>query len=97
MKPELVDLLRCPVSKAPVRLATLEELREINRLALEGKLVTRGGTRIREAFGECLVCDETKACYPIRDGLPVMLVDESFAFTIHGERRQTASEEDYSR
>ncbi len=45
---ELLEILACPVDKAPVR----EE-------------------------GDRLVCGECGRRYPVRDGIPVMLVDEA--------------------
>lgn len=48
--PQLLEILVCPQSKAPLRLD--------------------------EKAGE-LVCDESGLAYPIRDGIPVLLVDEA--------------------
>jgi uncharacterized protein len=45
---DLLDILACPVDKAPVR-----------------------------RVGNYLVCQQCQRHYPIRDGIPVMLVDEA--------------------
>ena len=36
----------------------------------------KGDIRLNEA-GDGLVCDNCKLCYPIKDDIPVMLVDEA--------------------
>jgi len=48
--PRLLEILVCPLSKAPLR---------YDREAQE------------------LVCEESGLAYPIRDGIPIMLVDEA--------------------
>ncbi len=48
--PKLLEILVCPVSKAPLR---------YNREAQE------------------LISEQAKLAYPIRDGIPIMLVDEA--------------------
>ena len=36
----------------------------------------KGDIRLNEA-GNGLVCDSCKLCYPVRDDIPVMLIDEA--------------------
>ena len=48
--PRLLEILVCPLSKAPLR---------YDREAQE------------------LICEESGLAYPIRDGIPIMLVDEA--------------------
>ncbi len=38
--------------------------------------VTRGRLRYDEQAGE-LICDEAGLAYPVRDGVPVMLIEEA--------------------
>ena len=58
--PQLLEILRCPESKQPLREATEEELANFPDPKPEAAL-------IRE--------DETRA-YPVREGFPVLILDE---------------------
>lgn len=65
----LLDILRCPVAlKEQFRDTTGAEVKNANAVADPGKL--------RLVKGVWLVCDDTGCKYPIRDGIPVMLVEE---------------------
>lgn len=48
--PKLLEILVCPLTKAPLRY---------------------------DAKAQELISDQAKLAYPIRDGIPVMLVDEA--------------------
>jgi uncharacterized protein YbaR (Trm112 family) len=38
----------------------------------------RNGELISELLDDCLICDSAGLCYPVRDGLPLMLTGEAF-------------------
>jgi uncharacterized protein YbaR (Trm112 family) len=38
----------------------------------------RDGEVISEVLDDCLICDSAGLCYPVRDGLPLMLTGEAF-------------------
>jgi uncharacterized protein YbaR (Trm112 family) len=48
--PKLLDILVCPLTKAPLRY---------------------------DAAAQELISDKAKLAYPIRDGIPIMLIDEA--------------------
>ncbi|TVP76838.1 MAG: hypothetical protein EA352_04920 [Gemmatimonadales bacterium] len=75
--PELLDLLVCPETKEPVRLMEPEELAEVNRSIAEHKLKTRGGDEVREPLEGALVRQDGAVLYPVRDDIPVMLIDQA--------------------
>ena len=52
--PKLLEILVCPLTKAPLRY---------------------------DAKAQELISDQAKLAYPIRDGIPVMLVDEARKLT----------------
>lgn len=74
---ELLEILVCPETRQPVRLATPEQLEALNRRATSGELRTRGGEPVTQPIREGLVREDGKVLYPIDDGIPVMLVEQS--------------------
>lgn len=74
--PELLDILICPESKQPVRLADEETLERLNEAIRAGELTNRAGEEVTEPLEAGLVRQDGKVLYPVRDDIPVMLVDE---------------------
>ncbi|HSR41237.1 MAG TPA: Trm112 family protein [Longimicrobiales bacterium] len=75
--PELLEILVCPETKEPVRPADDELVARINRAVEDGSLVNRGGESVTEPIDGGLVRDDGRILYPIRDDIPVMLIDEA--------------------
>lgn len=75
--PELLELLVCPDTKAPVRLMEPDELAEVNRAIAEHRITTRGGDDVREPLEAALVREDGAVLYPVRDDIPVMLIDQA--------------------
>ncbi len=77
VSPELVAILVCPESKQPLRLARADELAALNTRLREGALRNRGGAIPTAEFREALVREDGRRAYPVDDGIPVMLIEES--------------------
>jgi uncharacterized protein YbaR (Trm112 family) len=75
--PELVSILVCPETKRSVRPATAEELAGVNARVREGSLRNRGGARVERELGEALVREDGRVLFPVEDGIPAMLIEES--------------------
>lgn len=75
--PELLEILVCPESKLPVHMADADLLDRVNRAVSEARMVTRGGRTLTEPLEAGLVRGDGRLLYPIRDGIPVMLLDEA--------------------
>ena len=74
---ELLDILVCPETKQPVRLAESGVVHRINAAISEGVVTNRGGDTVREAISGGLVREDGQVLYPIRDDIPIMLIDEA--------------------
>ena len=74
---ELLEILVCPETKQPVALATPERLEELNLKIRSRKLRNRSGETVEKELTEALIREDERVLYPIDDGIPVMLIDES--------------------
>lgn len=77
LDPDLLNILVCPETKEPVAPAGDELLARVNRSIAEGTARTRGGERVSEPLDEALVRADGRLLYPVRDGIPIMLLDEA--------------------
>jgi uncharacterized protein YbaR (Trm112 family) len=74
---ELLDILLCPDSKQPLTLAEPALLETLNQRIRQGALKNRGGTVVSEPIDGGLVRQDRRYLYPIRDDIPIMLIDEA--------------------
>jgi len=75
--PDLVEILICPETKQPVRLADARELASLNERIRSGALRNRGGEAVKQELVEALIREDGRIVYPVDDGIPVMLIEES--------------------
>ena len=74
---ELLDILVCPETRQAVRLADDELVARVNASIEAGALTNRAGERVEAPVDGGLVRDDGAVLYPIRDGIPIMLLDEA--------------------
>ena len=74
---ELLDILACPETKQPLKLADARLLESLNERIRQSRLCNRGGATVTEAIDGGLVRDDGRYLYPIRDDIPIMLIDEA--------------------
>jgi uncharacterized protein YbaR (Trm112 family) len=74
---ELLEILVCPEDKTAVRLAEQGELDALNERIRAGGVTNRGGEPVSEEVGEGLIRADGKYLYPVRDDIPIMLIDEA--------------------
>jgi uncharacterized protein YbaR (Trm112 family) len=74
---ELLEILVCPETKQPVAMASAEVLARVNEKIRAGTLRNRGGDKVEKELEEGLLRDDGCVLYPVDDGIPVMLIEES--------------------
>lgn len=74
---ELLEILVCPETKQPVQLASADVLKKLSEDIAAGRVRNRGGETLTEPIEEGLVREDGQILYPVDDGIPVMLIEES--------------------
>ena len=74
--PELLKILCCPETHQEVRLAEPAVIDKLNLQIAAGAVINRAGQPVKEAIDGGLVRADGRFLYPIRQNIPVMLVDE---------------------
>ena len=74
---ELLEILACPEDKTPVHLAGQAELDALNERIRAGDVKSRGGEPVGDEISEGLIREDGKFLYPVRDDIPIMLIDEA--------------------
>ena len=81
MDKRLLDILCCPVSKLPVRLANKTQLDALNTAIATGQIRTAAGANVTQALQAALISSDGRVLYRIEDDIPVMLEDEAIGTT----------------
>ncbi len=74
---ELLEILVCPESQQPVRLASSELITQLNAEIEAGRLRNRGGEVVANPIVEGLLREDGRILYIIDDSIPVMMIDQS--------------------
>ena len=74
---ELLAILCCPETKQSVVLADGDAIRQINDAIKAGTAVSRHGAKVVDAIDGGLVREDGKYMYPIREDIPIMLIDQA--------------------
>jgi uncharacterized protein YbaR (Trm112 family) len=73
---DLLQILACPETHQALAEAGADLLKRINDRIAAGKAKNKGGADVKDALEAGLVRQDGKILYPIRDGIPVLLIDE---------------------
>ena len=77
LDPEFVKILVCPDNRTPVRVASEQEITDLNQKIEDGTLQNIGGRKVKDKLDEGLIRAAGDRLYPVRKNIPVMLVDEA--------------------
>jgi len=77
---DLLKIIACPETKQDLVMAAPDLVDKINSLIEKGELVSRSGQKIGDKIdGGLIQKEERKYLYPIRDDIPILLIDESIS------------------
>jgi uncharacterized protein YbaR (Trm112 family) len=77
---ELLGILCCPETKQDIEYVEGTAIENINRKIRHGELKNRGGETVKEPIDAGLIREDRKFLYPIRQDIPIMLIDEAIGF-----------------
>lgn len=75
--PELLEILVCPETKQPVRAADDDLVERVNEAIRAGRVENRAGEKVNDPIGGGLVREDGLILYPVREDIPIMLIDEA--------------------
>lgn len=76
---ELLDILVCPKTHQPLRLAETSVIDSLNARRDKGELRNIAGRTIDEKLDGGLVREDGKVLYAIIDGIPVLMIDDAIS------------------
>ena len=74
--PDLLAILCCPETKQDIRLLEPNLIEKLNHQIEKGGLKTKGGQAVAEKIDGGLLRNDGTVVYPIRDQIPIMLIEE---------------------
>jgi uncharacterized protein YbaR (Trm112 family) len=75
----LLKILCCPETRQSLQLAEDQVVAGWNEKISKEGVVNRAGTLIKEEIEALLIREDGQFAYPVRNGIPVMLVDEAIS------------------
>jgi uncharacterized protein YbaR (Trm112 family) len=75
-KNDLLDLLRCPETGLRLSAAPADLVSRLQAALKAGTLKTRSGN-VPEPFESALMTQDGSRIYPIREGIPVLMISEA--------------------
>ena len=73
---DLLAILCCPETKQNIRLLEPNLIQRLNQRIEKGELKTKGGQSVSEKIDGGLLRSDEAVVYPIRDQIPIMLIEE---------------------
>lgn len=74
---DLLEMIRCPRTRQPLKLADQATLERVNQAIAAGRLRNALGKPVTENLVAALVTDDGATLYAIVDDIPILLADEA--------------------
>lgn len=74
--PEVLELLRCPLTGSRLKLASAELIESVNELIDDGQVLTRIQVAVSEPLDAGLVNDDDSLLVQVRKDVPTLISDE---------------------
>ena len=74
---DLLEILCCPETHQPLQAADANLIADLNAKIKSGQLKNRAGKPISDAIDSAFIRQDRKFVYPIRNNIPVLLIDEA--------------------
>jgi uncharacterized protein YbaR (Trm112 family) len=78
---DLLAILCCPETHQRLEPADTAIIEKLNQQIAAGRLRNRGGQVVQEQIAAGLVREDRKWLYPVRNEIPIMLIDEALPLT----------------
>ena len=85
MDKKLLDIVCCPVTRLPLQLLDGTRLARLNSAIESGTVHVRSENLLDEKLIEALVTRDGRLVYPVREGIPILLEEESIDWKQLGE------------
>ena len=76
MDEKLLEIICCPETYQPLKLADTELVTELNQRVQKGVFLSRSGEDVKEKIDEGLVREDGKILYPVRQNIPTLLIEQ---------------------
>ena len=76
MDEKLLEIMCCPETHQPLAKAGTELIDDLNQRIQAGTLVDRVDEKVTESIDGGLIREDGKILFPIRQDIPVMLIDQ---------------------
>ncbi len=76
---QLLEILCCPETRQRLTVAPESVVAQLNERIVSGRLTNRGGRSVSVKLDGGLIRKDGRFLYPVRQDIPVMLVDEALA------------------
>ena len=81
MDNNLLDIICCPVTRLPLELLDATRLDTLNAAISNGAVHNASDEPVAETVAQALISRDGRLVYPVRDGIPVLLAEESIPWS----------------